>query len=66
MQLLYRKNMPINQNLLYKTAEAAKNAFSGDLDIQYNEDTGLIYNKAFNADLLNYSKDYNMKYNFIR
>ena len=59
MQLFYHANVPVNQNLLYKTAEAAKNAISGDLDIQNNEDTGLISNSAFNVDFINYSEDYN-------
>jgi SAM-dependent methyltransferase len=59
MQLFHQANVPVNQNLLYKTAEAAKNALRGDLDIHCDEDTGFIHNNAFNVNLLNYSEEYN-------
>ena len=59
MQLLYRENVPVNQNLLYKTIESAKNAATGTLDIQCDESTGFIYNKAFNVELVKYTSDYN-------
>jgi 2-polyprenyl-3-methyl-5-hydroxy-6-metoxy-1,4-benzoquinol methylase len=59
MQLFYQTNVPVNQNLLYKTVEAAKNALRGDLDIHCDEDTGFIHNNAFNVNLLNYSEEYN-------
>jgi len=42
MQLFHQAGVPANQNLLYKTAEAAKNASCGELDIHCDEDTGLI------------------------
>jgi 2-polyprenyl-3-methyl-5-hydroxy-6-metoxy-1,4-benzoquinol methylase len=59
MQLFHQTNVPVNQNLLYKTAEAAKNALCGDLDIHCDENTGFVYNSAFNVNLLNYSEEYN-------
>jgi 2-polyprenyl-3-methyl-5-hydroxy-6-metoxy-1,4-benzoquinol methylase len=59
MQLFHQTNVPVNQNLLYKSAEDAKKALTGELDIHYNEDTGFIYNNAFNVDLVNYSEEYN-------
>jgi SAM-dependent methyltransferase len=58
MQLFQQEDVPANQNLLYKTAEAAKNALRGDLDIQCNQDTGFIYNSAFDINLVNYSEEY--------
>ena len=59
MQLFCQTNVPVNQNLLYKTSEDARNSVCGDLDIHCNEDTGFIYNKAFDPNLINYSENYN-------
>jgi 2-polyprenyl-3-methyl-5-hydroxy-6-metoxy-1,4-benzoquinol methylase len=59
MQLIHQKNVPVNQNLLYKSAIEARNALTGELDIHCNEDTGFIFNRAFNVNLINYSEEYN-------
>jgi 2-polyprenyl-3-methyl-5-hydroxy-6-metoxy-1,4-benzoquinol methylase len=59
MKLFHQENVPINQNLLYSTVEEARNAKIGELDIHYDENTGLIYNRAFNVNLINYSEEYN-------
>jgi hypothetical protein len=58
MNIFYQTHVPVNQNFLYQTEDAAKNAATGELDIQCDENTGFIYNKAFDASLVNYSGGY--------
>jgi SAM-dependent methyltransferase len=61
-RLFHQTNVPVNQNLLYKTQESAKNAILGDLDIQCN-DSGYIFNTAFDINKVNYGDDYDNNQN---
>jgi hypothetical protein len=59
-QSLYRqKQFPVLQNKLYSSKEEALNCVLDDIDIVQNLNTGLIYNAAFNSDLIVYDKNYN-------
>lgn len=64
MQMRQRKiyqqpDLPVFQNRLYKTSEEARNSPTGDILLIENNETGLIYNNAFNSTLLNYDASYN-------
>jgi SAM-dependent methyltransferase len=63
-QIFYQADVPANQNLLYKTEDAAKNAFTGDLDIRCNDDTGFIFNAAFDINKVNYGDEYDNNQNY--
>ncbi|MGL5804281.1 MAG: class I SAM-dependent methyltransferase [Xenococcaceae cyanobacterium] len=51
-------NVPIYCNLLWSEREAAINCPKGDIKLVFNPDSGLIYNAAFDATLLDYDRDY--------
>jgi 2-polyprenyl-3-methyl-5-hydroxy-6-metoxy-1,4-benzoquinol methylase len=57
MRIFEQKNVPVSQNLLYKTEEFAKNALLGDLDIRC-DDNGFIFNAAFDINKVNYGIEY--------
>jgi SAM-dependent methyltransferase len=50
--------LPVSQNRMYNTAEAAQNCPRGDMCLVQNHDTGLIYNAAFQPDLMVYDANY--------
>jgi hypothetical protein len=57
---LYRQSQfPVLQNRVYNSVEEARNCIFGDIDIVQNLKTGLIYNAAFNSDLMIYDENYN-------
>jgi 2-polyprenyl-3-methyl-5-hydroxy-6-metoxy-1,4-benzoquinol methylase len=58
MKLFCQANVPVNQNVVYKSESDALKAPVGELDIRLNETTGLIYNYAFNPEIVNYSEEY--------
>ena len=57
-------NLPIFQNRMYDSAEEARNCPTGDICLIENNDTGLIYNDAFNASLLDYDSSYQNEQSF--
>jgi 2-polyprenyl-3-methyl-5-hydroxy-6-metoxy-1,4-benzoquinol methylase len=58
MRILKQLNVPANQNLVYQDENLARNAVVGDLDIYCDDDTGFIYNRAFDINKLDYSPKY--------
>jgi SAM-dependent methyltransferase len=58
MKIIYQRDVPCNQNLLYSTVFSARDAVVGDLDIRLDESSGLIYNHSFDPSRVNYSSDY--------
>jgi hypothetical protein len=57
---LYRQSQfPVLQNRVYNNSDEARNCVSGDIDIVQNLKTGLIYNAAFNSELMIYDVNYN-------
>ncbi|CAG0939491.1 hypothetical protein BROC_00669 [Candidatus Brocadiaceae bacterium] len=50
--------LPVFQNKMFNTQEAAIHCTKGDMRLVQNETTGLIYNAAFDESLLNYDTDY--------
>jgi antitoxin component YwqK of YwqJK toxin-antitoxin module len=59
MRIFYQKNVPVSQQIIYRNEKCAMEAPIGDLDIHCNDDTGLIFNRAFDPDkVVAYSEDY--------
>ncbi len=57
---IYRqKNFPVLQNRVYDTAEEARNCPKGNIEIIEDSVTGLIYNAAFQPELMVYDSNYN-------
>jgi hypothetical protein len=50
--------LPVFQNRMYDTVEAAQNCPRGDVQLVQNHDTGLIYNAAFQPELMVYDANY--------
>jgi hypothetical protein len=50
--------LPVFQNRMYDTAESAKNCPCGDMRLVQNQDSGLIYNAAFQSRLMVYDASY--------
>ena len=60
MKVLYeQEDFPVLQNRVYETAQDAINCLKGDIKIIEDSRTGLIYNAAFNSDLMIYDQNYN-------
>lgn len=58
-KILYQgKNFPVFQNHMYQSREDAINCPKGDLIVVEDSITGLIYNQAFNQELLKYDEHY--------
>ena len=56
---IYRVNdLPVFQNLIYPDVESAINCVRGDLVLVQNEETGLVFNQAFEPDLVYYNSEY--------
>ncbi|MGV1099882.1 class I SAM-dependent methyltransferase [Thiovibrio sp. JS02] len=55
---LQRKNVPVLQNLVVPSREAATRVPRGDLDMMVCLDCGFIYNASFSEDKFNYGEDY--------
>lgn len=56
---LYRQSgFPVFQNKMYETREAARNCPRGNIEIIENQDTGMIYNAAFDPALVDYDSAY--------
>lgn len=57
-RFLLRDNVPVQQNILVATFEAARNVPRGKLDLHVCEDCGFVWNAAFDLGLLDYGTDY--------
>lgn len=57
-ELFKAHGMPVFQNKMFADREAALSCPKGDVSLVQDSDTGLIFNAAFNADLLKYDADY--------
>ena len=56
---LYRaEQLPVFQNRMFATPEEAKNCIKGDMVLVQDLQTGLIFNKAFQPELMQYDADY--------
>ncbi len=56
---LYRaEQFPVLQNRLFRTPEEARNCVKGDVLLAQDEETGLIFNKAFRVELVEYDSEY--------
>jgi SAM-dependent methyltransferase len=58
-KLLYQQNqLPIFQNRMYENSEQARNCPTGDVLLVENQSTGLIFNQAFDPDVMLYDEHY--------
>ena len=56
---IYRANaLPVFQNRVFASAEAARNCPCGDLVLVQDHETGLVHNAAFDPSLMHYDADY--------
>lgn len=56
---LYRvERLPVFQNRMFNTAEEARACSKGDVVLVQDMDTGLIFNNAFDPELMQYDADY--------
>jgi SAM-dependent methyltransferase len=59
MKLLYeQKQLPIFQNRMYETEAAAKACPKGDMQLVEDQQTGLVFNAAFQSGLMEYDAQY--------
>jgi SAM-dependent methyltransferase len=57
--VLYRaEQLPVLQNQTFDTAEEARHCTRGDLVLIRDRNTGLIFNAAFNSELITYDRNY--------
>ena len=52
------EQLPIFQNQMFDTAQKARACVKGDIELVQDLKTGLIFNQAFQPDLMEYSADY--------
>lgn len=57
-ELFRSERLPVLQNRVYVSAEAAKASPTGDVILVQDDATGLVFNRAFDPDLLVYDRDY--------
>jgi len=55
---LFRRNVPVHQNLLIKDRHSAINVPRGDLDLAVCEECGFVFNRAFDPNRLQYGPAY--------
>lgn len=56
---LYRAEaLPVFQNRMFGSAEAARDCARGDMVLVRDRETGLIFNRAFDPELMRYDADY--------
>lgn len=57
--VLYRADaLPVLQNRVYPSAEAARHCPRGDVELVQDPATGLVWNRAFDPSLITYDTDY--------
>jgi SAM-dependent methyltransferase len=57
-RFLFRASVPVHQNLLFPTAEAARAMKRGTLDMRACHACGFVFNPAFDPDLVDYGPAY--------
>jgi SAM-dependent methyltransferase len=56
---IYRaEQLPVFQNRMFLTEQAARNCTKGDVVLVQDTETGLIFNQAFKPELMEYDSDY--------
>lgn len=56
---IYRaEQLPVFQNRMFHSEQEAKNCIKGDVALVQNLETGLIFNRAFRPELMQYDADY--------
>lgn len=56
---IYRaEQLPVFQNRMFLTEQAARNCTKGDVVLVQDTETGLIFNQAFKPELMQYDSDY--------
>lgn len=56
---LTRRHVPVHQNLLYRTAQSARESNTGELDMNVCTNCGFVFNRKFDLRLLSYGEEYN-------
>src|SRR5947209_7430179 len=57
--IIFRQiGLPVFQNKVYPTREAARLAVLGDVELVQCPTSGLVHNKSFNPSLVHYDSDY--------
>jgi hypothetical protein len=57
-QLYQAKQLPVFQNRMFHSEQAARDCARGDVVLVQDLETGLIFNQAFNPELMQYDADY--------
>ncbi|MGZ8271520.1 MAG: class I SAM-dependent methyltransferase [Methylophilus sp.] len=57
-ELFSAKNLPVFQNKVFDSRDAAVNCITGNVTLVQNSTTGLIYNNNFDQSLMEYDQDY--------
>lgn len=60
---LQRPQVPVHQNLVVSSPQAARSAPRGDLDLMVCDDCGFVFNQAFDLSRLAYGADYDNRQN---
>lgn len=55
---MQRSQVPVHQNLVVNSQEAARTVTRGELDLVICEDCGFVFNQAFDLSRLSYGEDY--------
>lgn len=56
--LFQQSGLPVLQNRVFNSKDEAMNSPTGDILLVENEETGLVYNAAFDTDLIVYDQNY--------
>jgi len=57
-ELYQAKELPVFQNRMFHSSQAARDCAKGDVVLVQDLETGLIYNRAFKPELMQYDADY--------
>lgn len=57
-ELLRLEGSPVYQNKMFESADEALSCPRGDVALAQDEDSGLVYNQAFNLDKAHYDSSY--------
>jgi SAM-dependent methyltransferase len=63
-EFLRRDSVPVHQNLVLKTQDAARRLNAGRLTMTVCRDCSFVFNRSFDPDLLSYGEDYDNSQNF--
>jgi hypothetical protein len=57
-ELFRAEQLPVFQNRMFRTAQEAMACARGDVVLEKDERTGLVFNRAFRPELMQYDADY--------